>query len=91
MVLVPLLHTFADLEEDAIFPASVSIILPMCFVTLFIRCMQTPLPWGAALPYLIGSCVGGLLAGWLGKYIPTRWLHKLLGILILYGGWRYLC
>ncbi len=91
MVLVPLLSLTGELEEEEIFPASISIILPMCFASLFIGSLHDPLPWAAALPYLIGSAAGGLLAGLLGKKIPTVWLHRILGVLILYGGWRYLC
>lgn len=91
MILVPLLTMLADFSDLEIFPASISIILPMCFVSLLIHTLHAPLPWTAALPYLIGSAGGGILAGLLGKKIPTIWLHRVLGLLILYGGWRYLC
>lgn len=91
MILVPLLTMLGDLQESEVFPASISIIFPMCFVSLFIGAMQAPIPWTTALPYLIGSAAGGILAGTVGKKIPTVWLHRVLGGLILYGGWRYLC
>lgn len=91
MILVPLLTKLTDLEDSEIFPASISIILPMCVITLAVSAFQTPLPWEAALPYLIGSALGGIAAGLLGKRIPTVWLHRVLGVLILWGGWRYLC
>ena len=91
MVLVPLLTALSDLEDRAVFPASISIILPMCFVTLGISAMGMALPWREALPYLLGSATGGVLAGFFGKKIPTVWLHRGLGILILWGGIRYLC
>lgn len=91
MVLVPLLTALTDLNDREVFPASISIILPMCFVTLGIAAMGGALPWRDALPYLIGSAIGGVLAGLLGKKIPTVWLHRGLGILILWGGFRYLC
>ena len=91
MVLVPLLNMLTDLDEEDIFPASISIILPMCIVSLWISALRTPLPWSDAFPYLIGSSIGGILAGYFGKEIPVVWLHRVLGILILYGGWRYLC
>ena len=90
MVLVPLLTGLVRLDEDAIFPASVSIILPICVVTL-VRLASDGLPWADALPYLIGSAAGGLAAGIWGKIIPAKWLHKGLGILIIWGGIRYLC
>ena len=88
MVLVPLLASLTDLEEDEVFRASVSIILPSSVV----RIVTTPyLPsLGTVLPYLLGSCVGGLLAPRVARHIPTLWLHRALGILILWGGIRYL-
>lgn len=90
MVLVPLLSTNNDLKEEEVFPASVGIILPLCVVSLAVNAVHTPLPWKEALPYLIGSVPGGLLAGALGKHIPTKWLHRALGLIILWGGIRYL-
>lgn len=91
MVLVPLLTGLTDLEEDEIFPASVSIILPICLTSLAITACKHPIPYQQALPYLIGSAAGGVLSGLLGKKIPTLWLHRALGLLILWGGVRYLC
>lgn len=89
MVLVPLLAGPAGLEEAEVFPASVCIILPICLVSLALQAGGA-LPWADALPYLIGSAAGGLLAGTLGRKIPTRWLHRTLGALILWGGFRSL-
>lgn len=90
MVLVPLL-TFTNLEEDEVFPASVSIILPICLVSLAITATPETIPWGITVPYLAASSIGGLLAGKYSKKIPTLWLHRALGALILWGGVRYLC
>lgn len=91
MVLVPLLCLLTNLEEDEVFPASVGIILPVCFVSLGFTLRPNTMVWRTAVPYLIGSAVGGILAGFLGKKIPTKWLHRFLGIVILWGGVRYLC
>lgn len=91
MVLVPLLTWLSDLNENEIFPASVSIILPICFVSLGLTFSSKAMDWNLALPYLAGSVGGGILAGFLGKKIPTLWLHRFLGVLILWGGMRYLC
>ncbi len=88
MVLVPLLSTLTDLEEDEVFRASVSIILPICVVSILFTRYYPPL--GVVLPYLLGSCAGGLLAPRVSRRIPTAWLHRALGILILWGGIRYL-
>ena len=91
MVLVPLLTIFADLQEDEIFPASVSVILPICIVSTSISATMYGLPVAQALSYLLGSIAGGVLAGFTGKKIPVKWLHRGLGILIIWGGIRYLC
>lgn len=90
MILVPLLTTFGGLTDEEIFPASLSIILPVCLVCLSVTAASGGLPWSEALPYLLGSAGGGVLAGVWGKKIPVIWLHRVLGILILWGGWRYL-
>lgn len=91
LVLVPLLTILTDLPDDRIFPASISVILPICTVILVTQAFTGGLPFFLALPYLIGSTVGGILAGSLGEKIPTIWLHRSLGLLILWGGIRYLC
>ena len=91
MVLVPLLSRFTDLEEDQIFPASVSIILPVCIVSILTNATDTGLPLRQAFPYLIGSLLGGIAAAFLTKKIPVKWLHRVLGILVIWGGIRYLC
>ena len=91
MILVPLMTKLTDLEEAEVFPASISIILPICLVSLSVTAFHTALPWQEAFPYLIGSAAGGFLAGKFGSKIPVLWLHRFLGILILWGGVRYLC
>lgn len=91
MVLVPLLERSGGFTEREIFSSSLVIILPICLVSLTIGAGGEPLPWKEALPYLLGSVPGGLLAAVLGRKIPVVWLHRLLGAMILYGGIRYLC
>ena len=90
MVLVPLLTLVARLPEEQVFPVSVSVILPVCLVCLCLLPKGVQIPWETALPYLIGSCAGGVLAGLVGQRLPTPWLHRLLGGLIRWGGVRYL-
>lgn len=91
MVLVPLLDLLTDIKEEEVFPTSISVILPICLVSLGFTAVNTSLPWSDALPYLLGGGIGGILAGIWGRKIPTVWLHRCLGILILWGGFRYLC
>ncbi len=91
MVLVPLLTWLTKLDDNEIFPASVSIILPICLVSLSITFRPGIIPWNTTLLYLLGSTAGGVAAGIFARRIPTVWLHRLLGVLILWGGFRYLC
>ena len=89
MVLVPLLTALTDLNEKEVFPASISILLPVCIVSVFFGGVDHN-AITVALPYLIGSAAGGILSSTFGRKIPTAWLHRLLGLLILWGGIRYL-
>ena len=91
MVLVPLLTMMTNLEERDIFSISVAIILPICIISLITTAVTGTLPWAAALPYLAGSAAGGFLAAKFGQKIPVIWLHRTLGLLILWGGFRSLC
>ena len=91
MVLVPLLTLLTDFSDEQIFPASISIILPVCVVSLALTALDGSLSWKAAIPYLLGGTFGGIAAGKWGRRVPVLWLHRALGILILWGGYRYLC
>ena len=91
LVLVPLLTLLTDTEENDLFSSSISIILPICLVCIAVAAMSVGIPFRPALPYLLGSVIGGLCAALWGPKIPARWLHRGLGLLILWGGYRYLC
>ena len=90
MVLVPLLSLLTNLDEESIFPTSVSIIAPVCIVSLLITWQTGSAPRNIAIPYLLSSAVGGIAAGFLAPKVPVVWLHRILGLLILWGGIRYL-
>lgn len=90
MLLVPLLTWLCKEDEKNIFPSSVAIMFPVCIVSLSINPGLGELPWKEAWPYLVAAVPGGLLAGFLEKKIPVKWLHRGLGIVIIWGGIRYL-
>lgn len=89
MVLIPLMTFLTDLKDKELFACSIGVILPICLTSLALS-GGGDLSWSTSLPWLIGSALGGILAGTLGRRIPAKWLHRGLGILILWGGWRYL-
>ncbi len=91
MVLIPLMGLFTDFRSKTLFSSSVAVILPICVVSLAVSALSSPLPWLESVPWLIGGTVGGYLAAKWGYKIPNRWLHRGLGILIIYGGVKYLC
>ena len=91
MVLIPLLSLFMKSRDHDLFHSSVAVILPICIISLIGSAMTGSIPWLDALPWLPGSAIGGYIAAKTGKKIPAVWLHRGLGILILYGGIRYLC
>lgn len=91
LVLVPLLTLLTDTPEESVFSSSISIILPICLVCIAVTAITTGIAVRPALPYLLGSAIGGLCAGIWGQKIPVCWLHRGLGLLILWGGYRYLC
>lgn len=90
LVLIPLLSLCCGIRGRTLFSTSLCIMLPICVTVLFMEGASGPLPWADALPYLISGCAGGLLAALFGDRIPVKWLHRGLGIMILWGGVRYL-
>ena len=91
LLLVPLLTLLTDVADDTVFSSSISIILPICLTCIAVTAMSGGIAFRPALPYLLGSVIGGLCAGQWGQKIPVCWLHRGLGLLILWGGYRYLC
>ena len=86
LILVPLLIGWAGMEEKKAFATSVAIILPLSITSYILFCLRGGNVWGDALPYLLGGFVGGAVSTKLFSRIPTLWLHRLFGALILYGG-----
>ena len=91
MVLIPALGLWTSVRSEELFPISVSVMLPGCILSLWLASRTAPLPWSDAFPYLLGSALGGVLAGRFGRKIPTLWLHRFFGLMLLWGGIRYLC
>ena len=91
MVLVPLLTGLCKVHDEDVFPCSVAIILPICVVSLSISPGFSSLPLKEALPYLLAGLISSIAVVRYEKKIPVKWLHRGLGVLIIYGGVRYLC
>ncbi len=90
MLLVPLLIRWVKLEERRAFATSIFIILPLCIVSGAVYLFRAGIDPVPAVPYLIGGLAGGFIGGRLFKKIPTALLHRIFGLLLLYGGVRSL-
>lgn len=88
MLLVPLLTRLTDAGEKEAFACSVCIILPLSLVSLLVYYLQGGAFLSQSVPYLIGGAVGGIGAGVLLKKVKAKWLHRALGVFILWGGFR---
>lgn len=86
MVLVPLLREKCELEAHQAFATSIAIILPLCTLSSIIYLFRGNLSFSAALPYLLGGAIGGLVGGKLFKQINMVWLRRGFGLLLLYSG-----
>ncbi len=86
LFLVPLLIHLVGMEEKSAFATSVAIILPLTIASFVIFCVKGGNVWQDAWPYALGGIVGGIVASHLFQKIPVIWIHRLFGVLILYGG-----
>lgn len=90
MILLPLLEKTTDLKEKERFACAVCIILPLSLISAGVYLLRGGQFAVESIPYLIGGGAGGVIAGLLLRKISAIWLHRLLGIFILWGGFRLL-
>lgn len=88
MLLVPLLSRWLGLGDRKAFATSVAIILPLCALSSVIYLFRGGVEFSAALPYLLGGGLGGILGGRLFKNVNMLWLRRSFALLILYAGLR---
>ena len=90
MVLIPLLRLFGLADDRELFASAIAVMLPVSLVSFLIYLCRGTVDFIAALPYCAGGLAGGRLGGLFYKKIPTKWLHRALGILMIWGGIRLL-
>ncbi len=86
LFLVPLLGGWAGLEEKRSFATSVAIVFLLSPAALLVSAFSGSLSLQGVTPYLIGGALGGLVSGILFRNISATLLHRLFGVLLLYGG-----
>lgn len=90
MILVPMLIRFCKLDDKSAFSNAIAIIFPICLVSIIVYFLNGTFPLHEAVPYLAGGLIGGVLGGILFKKVSAAFLHKLFGLIILWGGIRLL-
>lgn len=88
MLLIPLLTKLCRVEDKKAFATSVAVVLPICLSSIAVYAFRGELSLGGAWPYLAGGAAGGILGGLLFKKVTAKFLHKVLGLFILWGGFR---
>lgn len=88
LFLVPLFLNWVKMEEKKAFATSVAVIFPLSLASLVVFLLRGTAIFSTALPYVIGGVLGGLFSGKLFQKVPAVWLHRLFGVLILYGAVR---
>ena len=90
-IIFPLYLRWLKLDEKRALATSIMTMVPLCGVSLIIYAIGGRLVFMQALPYLIGSALGGFLGGKLFKKVPAKWLRRGFGALIAAAGvllWR---
>lgn len=90
MLLLPVLEKTTDLKEKELFACAVCIILPLSLVSAGVYLLRGGSFAMESVPYLVGGALGGVIAGLALKKVSALWLHRLLGVFILWGGIRLL-
>jgi len=90
MVLLPLLTKWQHMDAKKAFATCVGIIFPACCVSAAVYLWQVRPGLACVWPYLAGGAAGGVLGGLTFRHAPVRLLKILFGLLLLYGGVRYL-
>ncbi len=90
LFLVPLFISLAKMEEKKAFATSVAVIFPLSIASLIVFLIRGENIFSIGLPFVVGGILGGLVSGKIFRRIPTIWLHRLFGLLILYGAVRTL-
>ncbi len=90
LFLVPLFIGWAKMDEKKAFATSVAVIFPLCIVSLIVFLRNGQDVFTIGLPFVIGGVCGGLVSGRLFRNISAVWLHRLFGLLLIYGALRTL-
>lgn len=87
MVAVPFLRS-GGLNEKKAHASSVAVLSALSAISTGIYLYRGSMDVPDALPYLPGAILGSLGGGWLMPRIPVKWLKRIFGLIMIYGGIR---
>ena len=87
MVAVPFLRS-GGLDEKQSHASSVALLMALSFVSTMLYLRRGSMTVQDALPYLPGALAGSAAGALLMPKISTKWLKRIFGLLMIYGGIR---
>ncbi|MEG2087487.1 MAG: sulfite exporter TauE/SafE family protein [Angelakisella sp.] len=89
MVLVPLMD-WLEVRGKQSHATSLAVIVPLSALSAGLYWQRGWFTPAQALPYLLPGLAGALVGGWLLGRLPVKWLKLFFGLLLLWGGGRFL-
>ncbi|MBQ2840362.1 MAG: sulfite exporter TauE/SafE family protein [Oscillospiraceae bacterium] len=90
MFLVPLFCRWVRMEDKRAFATSLAVIMPLSVVSGIVYLIKGEIDFFAAVPYLLGGLIGGIISGCVFKKMSSKLLRRVLALFIIYGGVRAL-
>jgi len=88
-LLFPVLTRWAKLDDKQALATNVSVMLPLCAVSATVYVLKgEPGLLAAAVPFIIGGAIGGLVGGRAFRFMPVGVLRRVFALLLIYGGIR---
>lgn len=87
MVAVPFLR-MGGLDEKESHASSVAVLCALSALSAGVYLYRGSMTVSDALPYLPGALLGSLVGAWLMPKIPVKWLKRIFGAIMIYGGIR---
>ena len=88
MILVPAFCRFVKMDEKKAFATAVAVTLPLSIVSASVYVFKGDFDIKAAIPFVIGGTLGGLVGGRVFKKVSVRALRIIFSLFMMYGGIR---
>lgn len=90
ILLVPMYLKYSDMKPKETFATSISVIFVLSLVTIQTYIANQTFSLENGYIFIIGGFLGGILAIFAFKKVEATILKRILGLIIIYGGVRFL-